>query len=116
MSEEKLHEAIVNFANAIEAASVDLKHRVSDLVGVERMAPSPTTKYGEADFDKLFWEDLKGNKGSFQRTSKMANSNHPVFQVLQATLKKNKGFCHIGAYKYWFDNNDPNVIDRRRKK
>jgi len=114
---EKVLEILVNFANAIEAASVDLKQRVKEIVGVENgaMAPSPTAKYGEADFDKLFWEDLKGSKGPFQRTSKMANSNHPVFQALQATLKEHKGFCHMGAYKYWFDNNNPDVIDRRKK-
>lgn len=103
---------MVDNFNAIEAACANAKHRIGELVGVKS---STSVKYGEADFDKLFWEDLKGSKGPFQRTSKMANSNHPVFQALQAILKEHKGFCHIGSWKYWFDNNNPDVIDRRRK-
>lgn len=81
---------------------------------LERMTP-PEVKHSEADFDKLFWEDLQGSKGPFQRTSKKATQNHPVFQGLQAILKEHKGFIHIGSYKYWFDNNNPDVIDRRKK-
>jgi len=82
---------------------------------LEKMAP-PEVKYRETDFDKLFWEDLESHKEPFQRTSKKANNNSDVFQALQAVLKEHKGFYHIGAYKYWFDNNNPDVIDRRRKK
>lgn len=81
---------------------------------LEKMAP-PETKYGDKDFDKLVWEDLQGTKGPFQRTNKKANNNSEVFQALQAILKEHKGFVHIGAYKYWFDCNDPDVIDRRKK-
>lgn len=81
---------------------------------LEKRAP-PEIKYNEEDFEKLFWEDLQGAKGPFQRTSKKANNNHPIFQALQAVLKEHKGFAHIGAYKCWFDNNDPEVIDRRKK-
>lgn len=81
---------------------------------LEKMTP-PEVKHGEADFDKLFWENLQGSKGPFQRTSKKANSNSAIFQALQAILKEKKGFCHIGAYKFWFDNNNPDIIDRRRK-
>lgn len=66
-------------------------------------------------YDTLLWEDRKGSKGPFQRTSKKTNQNSEIFQDLQAILKEHKGFCHIGAYKYWFDNNDPDVIDRRKK-
>lgn len=81
---------------------------------LEKMAP-PEVKYSEEDWNKLFWEDLQGNKGPFQRTSKKANNNSEIFQALQAILKKHKGFCHIGSHKYWFDNKDPDVIDRRKK-
>jgi len=81
---------------------------------LEKMAP-PEAKYDEKDFDKLFWEDLQGTKGPFQRTSKRANNNSEIFQALQSILKEHNGFCHIGAFKYWFDNNDPDVIDKRKK-
>lgn len=81
---------------------------------LEKQAPADV-KASEQDFGKLFWEDLQGNKGPFQRTSKKANNNSDVWQALQAVLKEHKGFCHIGAWKYWFDNNDPEVIDRRKK-
>jgi len=104
MSEEKILELLINYANAQEAAAVDLKHRIAELVGVET---SPSVKYSESDFDKLFWERLKGAKGPFQRTSKKSTQNHPVFQALQTILKKHSGFCHIGSYKYWFDQGNP---------
>jgi hypothetical protein len=81
---------------------------------IEKRAP-PEVKYGEEDFNKLFWEDLQGSKGPFQRTSKKATQNHPVFQALQAILKEHNGFVHIGAWKYWFDQGNSEVIDRRRK-
>lgn len=81
---------------------------------VEKRAP-PQVKYGEKDFGKLPWADLKGNKGPFQRTSKKACNNSEIFQALQTILRDHKGFCGIGVYKYWFDNQNPDVIDRRRK-
>lgn len=87
----------------------ELRKRVEEL---EENAPLKV-KYDERDFDKLLWEDCQGAKGPFQRTSKKAN-NSPVFQALQAILEEHKSFAHIGAHKYWFDNNNPDVIDRRR--
>lgn len=81
---------------------------------LEKMKP-PEVKYSDADFDKLFWENLEGSKGPFQRTSKQSTQNHPVFQALQTILKEHKGFVHIGSYRYWYDQGNPDVIDRRRK-
>jgi len=89
----------------------ELRKRVEQL---EKMA-HPEVKYGEKDFDRLFWENLQGTKGLFQRTSKRANNNSQIFQALQSVLKEHNGFCHIGAHTYWFDNRDPDVIDRRKK-
>lgn len=80
---------------------------------LERMTPKEVRD--SQDYDKLFWENLEGNKGPFQRTSKKANQNSPVFQALQNILKEHKGFVHIGSYRYWFDRNDSDVIDRRKK-
>lgn len=80
----------------------------------EKMA-LPTVKYSDEDFNKLFWDRKSGAKGEYEQTSKKATSNSPVFQALQAILKEKRGFCQLGAYKYWFHQNDADVIDRRRK-
>ena len=81
---------------------------------LDKIAPVQV-KYDPKDFEKLFWEDLQGNKGPFQRTSKKATSNHEIFQTLQGILKDHKGFCHLGDYKYWFDQGNEDIIDRRKK-
>lgn len=80
----------------------------------EKTAP-PETTYTEEDFNKLFWETKQGTKGEYQQTSKTTTANNPVFQALQALLKEKRGFCQLGAYKYWFHQNDADVIDRRKK-
>lgn len=81
---------------------------------LEKMSPAKT-EYNPQDFDKLFWENLEGMKGPFQRTSKKANNNSEVFQALQKVLKEHKGFCHIEDYRYWFDQKNEDVVDRRKK-
>jgi len=81
---------------------------------LQKMVPSDA-KYTEEDFEKLFWEDREGAKGPFQRTSKKANNNSEIFQGLQAILKNYGGFCCISSYKYWFDQGNMDIIDRRRK-
>ena len=80
-------------------------------VTVEEQKIAPTDP---AEYDKLFWEKREGAKGIFERTSKKATNNHSTFQALQKTVKEHKGFCHIGGYRYWFDQNDEDVIDRRK--
>lgn len=79
---------------------------------LEKMAP-PEVKHSPEDFDKLFWEEREGTKGPFQRTSKKANNNSETFQALQAIIREHKGFCKIGQRKYWFDQGDLDIIDRR---
>ena len=90
----------------------ELRERVQRL---EKKVPLEPEDEDKEEFNGLFWEELQGAKGSFERTSKKANNNSQLFQALQATLKRKKGFCYIGDYMYWFDNNDPDVIDRRKK-
>jgi len=79
---------------------------------LEKQKPAEA-KRDVKDFDGLFWENKNGAKGPFQRTSKRANNNHPVFEDLQKIIKDHNGFVKLGNYSYWFDNRDPNVIDRR---
>ena len=81
---------------------------------LEKMAP-PEVKHDPKDFDKLFWENLNGVKGPFQRTSKKSNNNSDLFQGLQQILKEHKGFCRVGDCQYWFDQGNHDIIDRRKK-
>lgn len=111
MNEEKLVEAIVDFANALEAACVQLKRYVGKSHGVA----VEEKQHSEEDFNKLSWEKKEGPKGAYEQTNKNANNNSTVFQALQNKLKQTKGFCVHGSFKYWFHKNDQNVIDRRRK-
>ena len=107
---EKLAEAIVDFANAIEAACVQLKKYVAETHGVQT-----GKEYTEEDFNALFWETKEGTKGKYQQTSKKATNNHPVFQTLQTIVKEKGGFCILGGYKYWSHQGDVDIIDRRKK-
>lgn len=93
----------------------DAAQMMADAANEQLEKMTPPEVRDSKEFDKLFWEDREGAKGPFQRTSKKANNNSEVFQALQAVLKERKGFCHIGSYRYWFDNNNPDVIDRRKK-
>lgn len=81
---------------------------------LERLTP-PDAKDDPKKFDALFWENLNGAKGPFQRTSKTATNNSVLFQELQKLLKEHKGFMHFGNYRYWFDQGNQEVIDRRKK-
>jgi hypothetical protein len=102
LSEENLKESLVDFANALEAMAVNLKMRLS----VNPKQESP-------DFSKLVWTEMKGEKGPYQMASKQNNSNNPLWQELQKKLKEHNGFFRDKHFKYWFHQQDENVIDRR---
>ena len=108
VTDDKLHEAIVNFANALEAACVDLKRHIGEIHGV-----TPEIKYGSKDFDSLKWTMKESAKGPYQQTTKEANENNEVFRSLQAVLKKNNGFAILSGTKYWNHQNSQDIIDRR---
>ena len=66
------------------------------------------------DFDKLPWEQKKGEKGPFEQTSEKATQNSDLWKALKAKLKENKGFCQHDGFKYWNDLGLETVIDRRK--
>jgi vacuolar-type H+-ATPase subunit E/Vma4 len=81
---------------------------------LEKMTPSEV-RYGENDFDSLKWETKSGTKGEYQQTTKEANDNNEVFQALKQILQDHKSFWQNSSYKYWFHQNNPDIIDRRKK-
>lgn len=52
LDNEKVLDILVNFANAIEAASFDLKHRVGELVGVKEAAAAKEETFTILKFEK----------------------------------------------------------------
>jgi len=81
---------------------------------LEKMKP-PEVKHSEQDFDMLAWSEKEGTKGKYEQTTKEANQNNETFRALQTILEKHKGFCIIGAWKFWTHQNDVDTIDRRKK-
>jgi hypothetical protein len=70
-NEEKIIEAVLNLANALEAAALDTKHRISELVGV---SPQEAPAVKEEVFNILKFEPQKGEKlGEFEVAHKSSN-------------------------------------------
>lgn len=107
MSETKTLEILCDLADALEAAAVKLKHEVAELQGIQK---EPQNQ----DFSKLVWEDKQGEKGPFQQTSEKSNQNSILWQQLKVKLKEHSGFWQNQGFKFWFDMQNENVIDRRR--
>lgn len=108
---EQLQEDLVDFLNAIEAACVNLKHRIARVHGV----------VSERAFLNLVgWEKSQGNKiGEFSFTTRKANNNSDAFNHALNILKTNnatissrfhdKGFQH----SYWLYEAKPETIYRQ---
>lgn len=105
MSEnEKILETLSDLANGLEAVAVKLKHAVAELAGGKP----------ELDPSQLFWEQKHGEKGPFEQTSEKTNNNSEPWKALKANLKGHNGFWQYRGFKYWFDRQQENVIDRRQ--
>ena len=86
MSEEIL-ELIVDYANAQEAAAVDLKHRIAELVGVK-----------DWDASKIKWEQAQGASGPYERSEDV---NNPQFKLMLKDLAAHNGKMTRNGYFYW---------------
>ena len=104
MSEDLALEILLDFFNAVEAGIFSGRQRIKE---AKKFEP-------ESDFNKLFWEEKKGEKGPFEQTSEKANQNSDLWKTLKAKLKENKGFWQHSGFKYWFDMQNETVIDRRK--
>jgi len=106
MSEEQVLEIFVDFTNAIESACVNVRHRIAELKGVKEAVA--------VDFNSLPWQTKQGTKGAYEQTSKRSTNNSDIFKALQAKLREHNGFWQHQGFKFWFHQQDRNVIDRRK--
>lgn len=109
---EKISEAIVDFANAVEAACVQLKRYVGkqQALGIK-----------EDIFSKLLaWEETKGDRlGEYQTTTQKGNNNSLAFIHALNILKRNNASINARfhdenyKYSYWLYEKKPGVIYRQ---
>jgi hypothetical protein len=98
-------EALCSFLDAVEAGISAARETIKNAKRIEEE---------KLDFDKLFWEKKTGTKGEFEQTSEKANGNSDLWKKLKARLKEHQGFCQYQGFKFWFDMQNENVIDRRK--
>jgi len=109
---EKLSGAIIDFANAVEAACVQLKRYVGEqqTVGVK-----------EETFTKLLgWTQSKGERlGEFEWCSREANNNSDVFNHAMNILKRNdatiKNQLKEDSWRYNFWHYEDRIFRRLRR-
>lgn len=104
MSDDVATEALLNFLDAVEAGVASAKQLIGNK---KRVTP-------HSNYNELQWIKKEGTKGEYQQCSRQ-NSKVEVFDRLQAELKAHGNFWQHGGYRYWFHQNDENVIDRRKK-
>jgi len=109
---DKVSEAIVDFANAVEAACVQLKRYIGEFKGVGAKEESFTCLLG--------WKQSQGNRlGAFDFTTQKANNNSDAFNRAYNILKVNNAsisnrFHDKGwKYSYWVYSEKPDVIYRQ---
>lgn len=112
---EKLSEAIIDFANALEAACVQLKRYIGERHGVGLKESTFTSLLG--------WEKSQGERlGEFEYTSREANNNSDAFNHAYNILKANDATIknHLSEkgwrYRYWLYPDRPDIIYRKLRK
>ena len=98
-------EALTDFLNAVEAGISAARQTIKSVKKIEEPEP---------DFSKLFWEQKQGDKGPFEQTSEKANGNSDLWKKLRVKLKEHQGFWQHQGFKFWFDLNREDVVDRRK--
>lgn len=104
IDQEKILETILNFADAMEAAAIDMKHRITELVGVKE-AQAPAVK--EETFSCNKFEDQHSDKfGEYgvahkaQNLPEHWNSAYHVLKQNNATIQ-NRYHGPDYVYSYW---------------
>ena len=97
-------EVLTDFFDGVDAGITTARQRIKEKYKLEP----------ELDFNKLPWEEKKGEKGLFQQTSERANQNSDLWKALKAKVKEHQGFWQNQGFRYWFDMKQETVIDRRK--
>jgi hypothetical protein len=106
----QLRDALETFADAVEAAAVQLKHNL----GLETKKEQKPA----LDLSKINWRDMPGaeGKGPFQMAQEDANDQNPVFDALRKHLFENKGKTTIDGNFVWLFPDQKAIGMKSRKK
>ena len=109
MSTEKFEADILDFCDAIEAAAVNLKQRISKKHGVEAV--------GEYDPEKISWVRAEGKNGVYERypAYQQKASMDADYVNLVEDLKLHNGHMQKAGLFYWLFN-DNSTVGRKASK
>lgn len=94
---EEIAEIIVDFFNAVEAATVSAKMQIANIYVPQTSQPEkPTSETWNPD--KITWEKAEGTKGPYER-SEDVNSVH--FKALLKDLAEHNGKMQKNGFFYW---------------
>lgn len=109
-AEEKLIEIVLNAANAVEAAAVDVKQRIAELTGVKEAAASEVE--GSWNPEKISWTQQEGTKGPFEKSEDFNNPDH---KEMVKDLAAHQGKLYRDGVFYWVFQNG-SVVGRKKLK
>ena len=102
MSEQKALEILLDFANALEAAVVNVKRQIAELSGAQSLSWNP---------EKIKWEQAQGSKGPFERSEDV---NSADFKALLTDLVAHQGSLTRDGWFYWVFKNGATVGRKKR--
>lgn len=89
MTEEKVLAIITDFMNALEAATVNCKHQIAQLVEVGEPTWNP---------DKIVWKECTGPKGLYDRSE---DTDNLQFKEMLRDLNSHGGRMNRNGMFYW---------------
>jgi len=92
---EKTREALLIFADAVDAATTQLRQNL----GAEtKPQGSPKLKF---DTQKIVWKQATGDRGPFEIAEKIANDGNPDYIALEQFLESAGGRVTSEGYFIW---------------
>lgn len=105
VTDEKALEILTDLANALEAAAVNVKQQVAEIMNI--------TEEEAWDPEKVKWTKAQGPHGEYEKSTARSSEN-PHFQGLLKALKAHNGKLTKSGLFYWLFKNG-NVIGRKKR-
>jgi len=110
MNDQEFADCLTDFCNAVEAAAVQLKRNLYDLV--QKQAGKPLWEP-----DKIKWEKAESSKGVYERATGEANKGNIDFDNLLQDLKLHGGKLSRLGFFYWlFSETETPTVGRKPSK